>query len=369
MGKQQFTEEQNDVLESISLKRIILPVLLGLGVVIYLLVRQFDPQVLFQIEWTNHILFWVLGAIGFLILRHLAYALRLWILTNHFFSFTKCIQLIFIWEFSSAVSPTSVGGSAVALFMLSQEKLKAAKTATIVLYTVVLDTFFFILGIPILVSILGFIVIAPNAHSFGDIKGWGVVFLTTYAIMFSYGVLFFYGLFRSPKRIKSLLLWICNWAWTRKWYNYAEKLGDDIILASREIWRQEWHYHLGAILTTITAWSSRFLLLNCLILAFMTNMEFNLWEQFNIYARIKSMYVITSMSPTPGTAGVAEAAFGKHLEDIVTVSSIAILIAVIWKLLTYYSYLIIGAIVIPAWMRGLLKKRKKKNKTKKIKKA
>ncbi|NJN77591.1 MAG: hypothetical protein HC803_04080 [Saprospiraceae bacterium] len=49
---------------------------------------------------------------------------RLHILTEGEFTWRKCFELIFIWEFSSAVTPTSVGGSAVALFVLSQEKLR-----------------------------------------------------------------------------------------------------------------------------------------------------------------------------------------------------------------------------------------------------
>ncbi|MCB0624860.1 MAG: flippase-like domain-containing protein, partial [Saprospiraceae bacterium] len=131
--EKEFTEEQQDVLKSIRLNRVILPILLGVGVVIYLLWRQFDPEEFAKIDWTRHTLFWVLATVGLLIVRHLSYATRLRILSNREFSWRKCIELIFIWEFSSAVSPTSVGGSAVAFFVLAQEKLSTAKTATIVL--------------------------------------------------------------------------------------------------------------------------------------------------------------------------------------------------------------------------------------------
>ena len=51
--------------------------------------------------------------------------------------------IMFIWKFSSAVTPTSIGGSAVALVVLSQEKLSTAKTATIVVYTIILDGLYF----------------------------------------------------------------------------------------------------------------------------------------------------------------------------------------------------------------------------------
>ena len=71
------------------------------------------------------------------------------------FSWKKCIELVFIWEFSSAVSPTSVGGSAAALFVLSQEKLSTAKTTTIVLYSAVQDALFFLVTLLVFFMIFG----------------------------------------------------------------------------------------------------------------------------------------------------------------------------------------------------------------------
>jgi len=49
----EFTEQQQEVLSSIKVSRIILPILIGVGVVIFLVVRQFDPQEFSQIQWTT----------------------------------------------------------------------------------------------------------------------------------------------------------------------------------------------------------------------------------------------------------------------------------------------------------------------------
>ena len=122
MSKQHSIEQaEKEVLESIKFSRIIIPVLIGLGVVAYLLWKQFDPEEFAKISWTSHTFFWILASLFFLTIRHLAYANRLRILSDKQFSWKKCIELIFIWEFSTSISPTSVGGSAVALFVLSQE--------------------------------------------------------------------------------------------------------------------------------------------------------------------------------------------------------------------------------------------------------
>ena len=105
-----------------------------MGVVGYLFWKQFDINEFNKIHWTRGAFIAILLSIGFMICKHLSYAMRLYILSEKEFSFLKCIQLIFIWEFSSAIAPTAVGGSAVALFALAQEKLSAARTTVIVIY-------------------------------------------------------------------------------------------------------------------------------------------------------------------------------------------------------------------------------------------
>ncbi len=352
--KRDFTEQQEEVLKSIRITRIIPPILIGIGVVVYFMVQQYDPEQFAKINWTNHTLFWCFASIVLLVIRHLAYATRLWILSEKYFSFKKCIELIFIWEFSSAVSPTSVGGSAVALFVLSQEKLKAAKTTAIVIYTIVLDTIFFVGGLPILLLLFGPIMLSPNGEIFGS---WGTIFFSAYLLMFCYGSLFFYGLFFSPQQFKYFMVWVCKFKYLNRFEEGARKLGDDVITASKEIKAQPMSFHLGGFFSTATAWSCRFLLLNCLIIAFVESVNTDFWYQFFVYARLEAMYVIMAVAPTPGTSGLAEWAFQKHLVDIVPYNGI--FIALLWRLLTYYSYLFSGAIIIPNWIREILNERSK----------
>lgn len=69
------------------------------------------------------------------------------------------------------------------------------------------------------------------------------------------------------------------------------------------------------------------------------------------------MYVITAFSPTPGGAGIAEYLFGGFFSDYIP-ESVGSLVALIWRLITYYPYLILGAIIIPIWIRGIIVKRR-----------
>lgn len=358
--RENFNEEQREVLESIRLSRIILPIILGIGVVGYLFWRQYDPEDFAKISWTRHTSFWVGISFIFLIIRHLAYATRLRILSDKEFSWRKCIELIFIWEFSSAVSPTSIGGSAVALFVLAQEKLSTAKTTAIVLYTAILDTIFFLSTLPVLFFLFGPEIIRPNMQGFNDIDGWGYTFLGAYVLMFIYGTLFFYGMFINPLSIKKLIVGFTKIGFLRKYRHQAIELGNDIITASKEMKLQNWKFHLGGFLSTATAWSCRFLLLNCLVIAFVDTTPLDFGTQIRLYARLETMFVIMAFSPTPGAAGFAELVFFGFIKDYVPYQGIALIIASIWRFFTYYAYLFLGTIIIPNWIRTIINERKRR---------
>jgi glycosyltransferase 2 family protein len=355
----EFSKRDQEVLHSIRLSKVVFPILLGIGVVLYLLWKQFDPEEFAKINWTLHTLLWILVAVGFVVVRHLAYAYRLYIISNKNFTYLKCIQLIFIWEFSSAISPTAVGGSAVAFFILSQEKLPVAKTATIVLYTVVLDTLFFVSTVPILYVCVGPEMIRPEMTALSDFGGWGGTFFAAYLFMATYGFFFYYGLFINPVGMRRLMVWFTSNRLFRKYRNKAFHLGTEMVVASKELKRESIRFHLSAFFSTFLAWSSRFLILTSVIIAIVHTTSLEFTNIFTLFARLEAMFVIMLLSPTPGGAGLAEFVFGGFLKDYVP-KGIALVVAFIWRLISYYSSLIAGAIIIPSWIGKIIADRKRK---------
>ena len=59
------------------------------------------------------------------------------------------------------------------------------------------------------------------------------------------------------------------------------------------------------------------------------------------------------ISPTPGGSGLAELMFGWYYRF--SDASMVVIAVMIWRLLSYYSYLIIGTILLP----GVFKKKHK----------
>ena len=164
-------------------------------------------------------------------------------------------------------------------------------------------------------------------------------------------------MFWDPRRLKQLLMWITNRKWLRRWRDDADQLGDEIILASREVKGKGFFFHLMGYLTTASAWSSRFLIINAIIIAFIPTTPLELWDQALLYGRSGYMFLIMAFSPTPGSSGLAEVVFGGFLSDFVPIG-LALLLAFVWRSLTYYPYLFAGVIVIPNWIRKILNRRR-----------
>jgi uncharacterized protein (TIRG00374 family) len=57
------------------------------------------------------------------------------------------------------------------------------------------------------------------------------------------------------------------------------------------------------------------------------------------------------VSPTPGGSGVAEWAFGELMSDLTTSFILLGAMAVIWRLISYFPYLLIGSFILPRWLK------------------
>jgi len=73
------------------------------------------------------------------------------------------------------------------------------------------------------------------------------------------------------------------------------------------------------------------------------------------------MWIILLVTPTPGGSGVAEVTFKEFLGEFIATglsldinttkfATVAIAFALLWRLISYYPYLIIGAILVPKWV-------------------
>jgi uncharacterized protein (TIRG00374 family) len=350
------TPDEQQFLRSVRPGRILLPVLLGLLAVAYLFWKQFDAQQFKAIQWTGWAWAWIGAAFLLLLLRHFFYTLRLRAVTRGAFSWKKCAQLMVLWEFSASVTPTSKGGPAVMLFVMTKEKLSAGRTLSAVFYSMLADTGFFSIMLPIMLLIYGPAMLYPGVTHFNEAGLAGGAFLVTYAMMATYFVTLMFFVFIRPRYAGIFLQWLSRQRLLRRWSNKIAHLGHDFMIASAELQREPWTVHLAVIAGTLGVWFCKFAMINCLIIAVVPGTPMDGSTQMFVFARLVAMFIIMAFSPTPGGAGLAEVALSNFISDYVPLG-IGLVVALLWRGMAYYGYLIAGAIVVPAWINTVLKKK------------
>ncbi len=359
--------KNNNILKQVSPKRIIIPILLGLSVAFFMLYREWESVNIsaFTLTWYS-LLFIVLSFI-MMALRDIGYMIRLKVLAGKDLKWRSVLNIILLWEFTSAVTPSAIGGTSVAVYFIHKEGLNLGKSSAVVLATSILDELYFILLFPLVVLLIG----ANDLFSIGAYSGelplsfankYFYFAVIGYAIKLAFLLFVAYGLFFNPRGIKYFLLFIFRLPFLKKWRYGAVKTGDDIIIASKELKGKSLLFWLKAFGATILSWTARYWVVNLLLLALIfgiPNQEiiYSFYEQLLIFARQLVMWIMMLVMPTPGGSGFAEAIFSEYMAEFIP-QGFVILMALMWRIVTYYPYLFIGAIVIPRWVRKILTNKK-----------
>ena len=359
-------KHENKVLRQIKPIRVILPTFLGLAVVVVLFVRDFDANMLNQLVFSRGIIYMLLLAFLMMFIRDFGYILRLRILSQNAFSWLQSFRIIMLWEFASTVTPSAIGGTGLATYLLWKEGFSAGKSASVVMATAFLDELYFALVFPIL-----FIVFRENGLFIGSTTDllhnqYFYFALVGYTLKLFWVIVLAYALFFNPKTIKKILLGVFRIKFLKRWIEEAEKTGDEIILASGELKIKPFIFWLKAFVVTFFSWTARYWVLNFLLLALAfglpninVNSIFTISEHFMIFARQLVMWIMMMVMPTPGGSGLIEAVFSNYMADVIPITGFVVLLVMFWRMITYYPYLFLGIIIAPRW---LSRKRKKNNK-------
>lgn len=368
--KKQNQEKENvlndeNPLSKIKISRIIYPIAIGLGVVGYLFYREFDPNVFSYISLTKWGVLWLLVSIALMVLRDLGYIIRLLILSEGSLTLRQAFRVIMLWEFTSAITPSVIGGTGVAIIYVNKEGIGIGRSSAIVMATSLLDELYFLIMFPLLLLIIKPSILFGIGGIEGEISFSNELFLFAtigYSLKLLYVLFLSYGLFINPRGLKWLLLMIFRLPILRKWKHGANEAGTEIIKNSKEYRSKPIGFWLKAFGATFISWTSRYWVVNALLLAF-----FSVSDHYLIFARQLVMWLMMLVSPTPGGSGFSEFIFTRYLSEFILVSplilgAVAVTMSLMWRLATYYPYLIIGAIIFPKWLNSKFTLKKKKNK-------
>ena len=304
-------------------------------------------EVFSRINWHWYSWVWLLVSLIMVAVRDLGYMYRIRFLTDNQLSWRQSFDVIMLWEFASALTPQWVGGSGVAIYILHREGITVGRSSAVVMVTALLDELFYILMVPLIFIAVGTELLFPvslEKEIFGVVLntqgifwvGYGfIVFLTLFILL---AVIFF------PRLFKFVLLKIFRIKFLQRWRYTVIQIGDDIINTSKELRGKKIGYWLKAFLATLFSWTARYWVVNFLLLTVTP-----VGNHLLVYARQLVMWVIMLISPTPGGSGLAEVAFSGFLADLIPLG-LAGALALIWRLLSYYPYLFVGAFVLPRWL-------------------
>lgn len=349
-----MTEESHyHLVSKLKPRKIILPVILGLAVVGWLISRDLNAETLSKLVFSWQSVFWLLIAWLCMIGRDFGYMIRIRILTDKKLTWRQAFRVIMLWEFTSAITPSTVGGTAVAVVFIHKEGLSVGKSTAVVLATSFLDELYFVIMLPLMILLVG-----KNALFTTSLQGTGISFLNElaliagigYSIILIWVLLVGYGLFFNPEAISKLINRIFSLPLIRRWQESARKAGSDIIESSYELKKRPLSFWAKAFTATFLSWTSRYWVVNAILVAF-----FSVNHHFLIFARQLVTWVMMIISPSPGGSGFAELILGRYISDLIPfdpliAGSIALAIAIIWRIVSYYPYLIIGAFIVPGWI-------------------
>lgn len=346
--------DSSNPFSSIKASRVILPVIIGLGVVVFMVFKEFDVRAFDSMVFTRRSILFLFFACLLMLSRDFGYMLRIRVLTDYKLSWRQAFRVIMLWEFTSAVTPSAIGGTSVAILFLHKEGINLGRSSSVVLATSFLDELYFIIVFPLLLLLVNInnLFAIGGTHTFLNEFFWFAII--GYSLKLVYTLIVSYGLFINPRGLKWLLLQIFRLPVLRRWRRNINEAGSEIIQSSRELKCKPFSFWLKAFGSTVFSWTSRYWVVNMVLLAFFAIPEFS--KHFLVFARQLVMWIMQLVSPTPGGSGFAEIIFTRYLGDLIPVSdtaiagSVAIALALVWRLISYYPYLMVGVFIVPKWI-------------------
>ena len=346
--------DKKNVLKTLNPNRVWIPIAIGLAIVGFLYYQ--DDSVTFEnlsLIFTAKV---APVALAFLVLaaRDIGYVYRIRTITGEKLSWKSSIYVIILWEFASAVTPSVVGGTAVAVFILMKEGLKLGKALAYTMITAIFDNLYFVVMAPIVFFLANGEIFPESTMVENQLgKSLPTLFYISYVLIAAYTLVMAFAVLVNPRWFKWLLLKLTSIKYLRKWRTGAYEQGEEIMVASKELRGKNLSYWVKISLSTLFIWTARYAMLNCVIAAFTDQ---NFFEHITIFARQVVIWITMLISPTPGSSGTAEFIFTQFFKE--DLGSVTFISNIFWRLMTYYPYLFLGALILPRWIKRVFFKEK-----------
>jgi uncharacterized protein (TIRG00374 family) len=326
-----------------KISQVLIPVGIGIIVIVWLFLDDFSPDSFSDIDLSLYSAGFILLAFLLMFGRDMGLIWRFRTLTDKKLSWRQAFNIHILNEFTSAVTPSAVGGSALVVLFLNKEGINVGRSTAIMIANLFLDELFFVIICPVIFLLI------PLADLFNVssviASTIGVLFWTVYAILVLWTGILYVILFLRPDLISGLFRLIFRLPFLRRWHYKIELFSESLTTASHEIKMKSYRFWMKAFATTSLAWILRFMVINALFMAFTP-----INNHLVVFGRQIMLWIVMVLSPTPGGSGLTEIAFREYYNDLLLGSGTVLLIIFIWRIITYYMYILAGIIIIPKWI-------------------
>ncbi len=326
------------------------PIILGLAVIGGLFWKEFKPSMFASLKPDAQMWCGVILAALFMVCQNLALTQRFKVLVGNKLSWKQAFRVNMLCEFTSAATPSAVGGSSLIAVYLHKEGLTGGEGTSIMIANLFLDELFLSFACLAVLTLFPTDILFMNNATFDT--GVQFIFMTVLALVCLWTLILYIALFHKAMWVSNILSAFFSLPFLRRWKSNIEKLGDDLVTSSREISKRSFRFWTKCFLMTAWAWCSRYWVVNALLFAFSTG-----GDHLLAFARQLVIWMILVVTPTPGGSGFGEYMFKVYYGDFFTAAGTALIAAFIWRLITYYSYLIIGVCILPQWVNSTFGKK------------
>lgn len=327
-----------------ALLRVLLPVLIGMAVFVWLFHDDFTAETWKSVAWTPASVFAIVLAWLCMAGRDFGLSWRFKTLAGADLDWRGAIRVDMMCEFTSAVTPTAVGGSAMGMVYLNHEGIDIGRAATLTMTTLFLDELFFVLVCPVICLLMPM----SDLFGFGEggfAEGIKIAFWTVYAGLVLWTALLFTGIFLKPRAVRRFLLWTVSNGRLRRWYPAADRMTANIVATSAALRGHTSLWWAKVFCATALSWCSRFMVVNALMYGFAPHAP-----QLTVFCRQFVIWVVLIVSPTPGGSGLSEWIFTEYYSDLTGSAGVALVLALLWRVVSYYIYLLVGLMVLPSFL-------------------
>lgn len=247
-------------------------------------------------------------------------------------SWLASFRIVLVWDFTSSITPSSVGGAPMATYAMSKEDLNLGQSTAIVLYAMVLDMFWYALIIPLLFWAGFYFNVIPENIGW---VGQGVMFIIYFALL-TYAVFLAYAVLGNPALLKKAIRVIFKLPFLRRFQARIQKEADSLEKTSIELKNKPVSFLAKAFFLSSMSWLARIWLPTIVVLSFVPA------DVFLSFLRSTAMNLAGLFMPTPGGSGGMEGLFAIFQGPLMYNKGFIGISVFMWRLISYYISIGLG---------------------------